>query len=91
MRHSNSFTHEPLWVVTHTAWRDSKKSQKQKAGLNFRVWGQFEINILKVLLMNTTYFIFILKKFNLSLPSFEKYQLVSGYLQKNTRTQWVDT
>ena len=20
MRHSNSFTHEPLWVVTHTAW-----------------------------------------------------------------------
>ena len=20
IRHSNSFTHEPLWVVTHTAW-----------------------------------------------------------------------
>ena len=20
MRHRNSFTHEPLWVVTHTAW-----------------------------------------------------------------------
>ena len=20
MRHINSFTHEPLWVVTHTAW-----------------------------------------------------------------------
>ena len=32
--------------------------------------------------MNTTYFICILKKLNLSLRSFEKYQLVSGYLQK---------
>ena len=29
--------------------------------------------------MNTTYFICILKKLNLSLRSFEKYQLVSGY------------
>ena len=24
MRRSNSFTHEPLWVVTHTAWPASK-------------------------------------------------------------------
>ena len=62
-----------------------------KSRLNFRVRSQFEINILKVLLMNTTYFIRLLKKLNLSLRSFEKYQLVSGYLQKNTRTQWVDT
>ena len=25
MRHSNNFTHEPLWVVTHTAWVDKKR------------------------------------------------------------------
>ena len=25
MRHSNSFTHEPLWVVMHTAWWKSKR------------------------------------------------------------------
>ena len=24
MRHSNSSTHEPLWVVTHTAWVNSE-------------------------------------------------------------------
>ena len=34
--------------------------------------------------MNTTYFICILKKLNLSLRPFEKYQLVSGYLKKKT-------
>ena len=55
---------------------------KYNSRLNFRVRGPFEINILKVLLMNTTYFICILKKLNLSLRSFETYQLVSGYLQK---------
>ena len=48
---------------------------KCKSRLNFRVRGQFEINILKVRLMNTTYFICILKKLNLSLRSFEKQQL----------------
>ena len=26
MRHSNSFTHEPLWVVTHTAWLSTIQS-----------------------------------------------------------------
>ena len=82
-------------MINAWQWEKSKAiafpACKCKSRLNFRVRGQFEINILKVLLMNTTYFIFILKKFNLSLPSFEKYQLVSGYLQKNTRTQWVDT
>ena len=60
---------------------------KCKSQLNFHVRGQFEINILKVLLMDMTYFICILKKFNLSLRSFEKYELVGGYLQKNTQTQ----
>ena len=44
--------------------------------------GPLACYVLKVLLMNTTYFICILKKLNLSLRSFEKYQLVSGYLQK---------
>ena len=43
-----------------------------KSRLNFRFWGQFEIKILKVRLMNMTYFICILKKLNLSLQSFEK-------------------
>ena len=51
--------------------RDSEKSLiafpagKCKSRLNFRVQGQFEINILKVLLMNTTYFICILKQIEL--------------------------
>ena len=45
-----------------------------KSRLNFRVGGQFEIKILKLRLMNTTYFICILKKMNLSLLSFEKQQ-----------------
>ena len=67
-------------------WEKSKAiafpAFKCKSRLNFRVRGQFEINILKVRLMNTTYFICILKKLNLSLRSFEKKQLVSGYLQK---------
>ena len=54
--------------------RDSDKSpEKSKAiafpactsRLNFRVRGQFEIQILKVRLMNTTYFISILKKIEL--------------------------
>ena len=43
-----------------------------KSRLNFRVLGHFEIEILKVRLMNTTYFMCILKKLNLSLRSFEK-------------------
>ena len=81
-------------MINAWQWEKSKAiafpACKCKSRLNFRVRGQFEINILKVLLMNTTYFICILKKFNLSLRSFEKNQLGSGYLQKNTRTQWVD-
>ena len=82
-------------MINAWQWENSKvitfPACKYNSRLNFRVRGPFEINILKVLLMNTTYFICILKKLNLSLRSFEKYQLVSGYLQKNTRTQWVDT
>ena len=40
--------------------------------MNFRVRGQFEIQILMVQLMNITYFTCILKKLNVSLRSFEK-------------------
>ena len=81
-------------MINAWQWEKSKAiafpACKCSSRLNFRVWGQFEINILKVPLMNTTYFICILKELNLSLRSFEKYQLGSGYLQKNTWTQWVD-
>ena len=57
------------------AWptRDyGEKRQACKSRLNFCVRGQFEIKIFKVRLMNTTYFICILKTLNLSLRSFEK-------------------
>ena len=81
-------------MINAWQWEKSKAiafpACKCKSRLNFRVRGQFEINILKVLLMNTTYFIWILKKLNLSLWSFEKYELVSGYLQKIHRTQRVN-
>ena len=29
MRHSNSFTHEPLWAVTHTAWHMTEQTLKK--------------------------------------------------------------
>ena len=33
MRHINSFTHEPLWVVTHTAWPDAKEYPRMSQNL----------------------------------------------------------
>ena len=47
------------------AWPWWEKSKACKGRLNFRVRGQFEIKIFKVRLMNTTYFICILKKIEL--------------------------
>ena len=50
-------------MINAWQWEKSKAialpACKCKSQLNFRVRGQFEINILKVLLMNTTYFIFM--------------------------------
>ena len=75
----NAWQWEKSKAIAFPAW-------KCKSRLNFHVQGQFKIKILKVQLMNTTYFTCILKKLNLSLRSFEKWQLVSGYLQKNTQS-----
>ena len=58
-------------MINAWQWEKSKviafPACKCKSRLNFRVRDQFEINILKVRLMNSTYFICILKKLNLSL------------------------
>ena len=62
-------------MTTPWLWWEKSKAiafRACKSRLKFRVRGQFEVKILKVRLMNTTYFIGILKKMNLSLRSFEK-------------------
>ena len=43
----------------------AEKSKTCKSRLDFRVRGQLDIKILKVRLMNTTYFTCILKKYEL--------------------------
>ena len=68
-------------VTNAWSWRAKSKATVFPAcnsWLNFRVRGQFEIKILIVRHINTTYFIWILKKLNLSLRSFENQYLVSG-------------
>ena len=57
-------------MINAWQWEKSKAiatvpTCKYNSQLNFRVRGQFEINILKVLLMDTTYFTCILKKIEL--------------------------
>ena len=46
------------------AWPWLEKSKVCKGRLNFCLWGQFDIKIFKVRLMNTTYFICIFLKKN---------------------------
>ena len=65
---------------------------KCKSRLNFRVWGQFEIKILKVQLMNTTYFICSLKKLELEPAVICKVATCQRILsKKHSNWQWVDT
>ena len=59
--------------------------------LNFRVRGQFEIKILIVRHINTTYFIWILKKIKLEPAIIWKPVPCQRITSKNTWPRWVDT
>ena len=80
-------------MINAWQWEKSKviAFPASKSWLNFRVQGQFEIKILKVWLMNTTYFICILKKNWTWACDHLKGSNLSADTLKNTRTQWVDT
>ena len=59
--------------------------------MNFRVRGQFEIKILIVRHINTTYFIWIKKKKKLAPAIIWKLVTCQRITSKNARPRWVDT
>ena len=74
-------------------WREKSKATVFPAcssWLNFRVRGQFEIKILIVRHINTTYFIWI-KKIKLEPAIIWKLVTCQRITSKNTWPRWVDT
>ena len=75
-----------------TWWEKSKATvfPASSSWLNFRVRGQFEIKILIVRHINTTYFIWIKKKIKLELAIIWKPVPCQRLTSKNTWPRWVD-
>ena len=81
-------------VTNAWSWRAKSKATVFPAcnsWLNFRVRGQFEIKILIVRHINTTYFIWILKKIKLEPAIIWKPVPCQRITSKNTWPRWVDT
>ena len=75
--------------IGHSAWSTSDHSESKVASfptcknwLNFRVRGQFEIKILLLQLMNTTYFLCISKNWTWTCDHLKTINLSAGNLKK---------